>query len=69
MQTLKDVAQQARFAAMQPGAISERKALNAAIDTASAYQPEQIVLKPMPSEGLRVKFRPCDNSLSVETAD
>lgn len=34
MQTIKDVAQQARYQAMQPGAISERQALDAAIKRA-----------------------------------
>lgn len=39
MQTLKDVAQQARFQAMQPGAISERQALDAAITAVANVDP------------------------------
>lgn len=36
MQTLKEVARAGRFAAMQPAAVAERLALNAAIDRANA---------------------------------
>lgn len=36
MQTLKEIAQQARFQAMQPAAVAERAALQAAIDHANA---------------------------------
>lgn len=43
MQSLKQVAQAARFDAMQPQAVSERHALAAAL-TAAANDPEQIVL-------------------------
>ena len=39
MQLLKDVAQKARFAAMQPAAVAERQALGAAIDQANAPAP------------------------------
>lgn len=43
MNCLKEVAQQARFQAMQPVAVTKRQALDAAI-AAAPQQPEQIVL-------------------------
>lgn len=67
MQRLSQVAQQARFAAMLPAAITERQALDAAL-AATPYIGEQIVLQPAPQK-VRVEFWNIGNAINVRDED
>lgn len=67
MQRLSEVARKARFAAMQPAAITERQALDAAI-TATPYIGEQIVLQPAPQK-VRVEFWNIGKAITVRDED